>query len=123
MGGEHCDLDLREARRGLVDIFLTIEQNQQLVDWVKARERNLVYIYITQGHGDHYFGVKQLVEAFPAAKPVSSAGAVERAKQEGDPKFLGSFWNSRFPGKSRSPRYFRNPLTTTLLPSRGTRYT
>jgi glyoxylase-like metal-dependent hydrolase (beta-lactamase superfamily II) len=51
----------------LVDTFLTIEQNQQLVDWVKARERNLAYIYITRGHGDHYFGVKQLVEAFPAA--------------------------------------------------------
>ena len=47
----------------LVDTFLTIEQNQQLVDWVKARERNLAYIYITHGHGDHYFGVKQLVEA------------------------------------------------------------
>src|SRR5260370_36573595 len=62
----------------LVDTFLTIEQNQQLVDWVKARERNLAYIYITHGHGDHYFGVKQLVEAFPAAKPASSAAAVER---------------------------------------------
>jgi glyoxylase-like metal-dependent hydrolase (beta-lactamase superfamily II) len=94
----------------LVDTFLTIEQNQQLVDWVKARERNLAYIYITHGHGDHYFGVKQLVEAFPAAKPVSSAGAVERAKHEGDPKFLDSFWNSRFPGQISQPQVFPEPL-------------
>src|SRR4029077_14182679 len=53
---------------GLVDTFPTIDQNQQLVDGVKAHDRNLAYIYITHGHGDHAFGVRQLIEAFPAAK-------------------------------------------------------
>jgi glyoxylase-like metal-dependent hydrolase (beta-lactamase superfamily II) len=49
----------------LVDTFTTIEQNTDLVEWVKSFNRNLTQVYITHGHGDHFFGIKQLVEAFP----------------------------------------------------------
>src|SRR5258708_25196431 len=64
----------------VVDTFLTVDQNQQLVDWVKAHHRNLAYIYITHGHGDHGFGVRQLTEAFPAAKAVATEAVVAKAK-------------------------------------------
>jgi glyoxylase-like metal-dependent hydrolase (beta-lactamase superfamily II) len=94
----------------LVDTFLTIEQNQQLIDWIKTHDRNLAYIYITHGHGDHFFGIKQLVEAFPNAKPVSSAGTAHRAQQDGAPEFLESFWNSVFPGQIPQPQVFPQPL-------------
>ncbi len=90
----------------LVDTFLTIDQNQQLVDWVKTHDLNLTYIYITHGHGDHFFGIKQLLTAFPDASAVSSAGTAERAHREGSPGFLESFWNSRFPGQIAQPQVF-----------------
>ena len=40
----------------LVDTFLTIAQSTKLADEVAATARNLKYIYLTHGHGDHCFG-------------------------------------------------------------------
>ncbi len=88
----------------LVDTYLTIEQNQQLIDWVKAHDRNLTHIYITHGHGDHAFGVKQLTEAFPGAKAISTAAVVAKAKREGTAPFVDSFWIARFPGQVPQPQ-------------------
>jgi glyoxylase-like metal-dependent hydrolase (beta-lactamase superfamily II) len=39
----------------LVDAFMTVKQANALADWVAARGRNLTTIYITHGHGDHWF--------------------------------------------------------------------
>ena len=52
----------------LVDAFMMVEQPNALADWVAARGRNLTTIYITHGHGDHWFGVGTLLERFPNAK-------------------------------------------------------
>lgn len=99
-----------EREAVLVDTFLTVEQNQQLVEWVKRYDRNLLYVYITHGHGDHAFGVKQLTEAFPEAKAVASAQAVAKAKAEGAPAYLDSFWNALFPGQVPQPQVFPEAL-------------
>ena len=55
----------------LVDTFITIEQNERLVDWVKVHGRRLTYIYLTHGHGDHVYGIGQLLQAFPGASEVA----------------------------------------------------
>ena len=94
----------------LVDTFLTVDQNQHLVDWVRAHDRNLEYIYITHGHGDHGFGVRQLTEAFPAAKAIATAPVVAKAKFEGSSPFIDSFWAARFPGKIPQPQVFPEVL-------------
>jgi glyoxylase-like metal-dependent hydrolase (beta-lactamase superfamily II) len=39
----------------LVDTFLTIDHGVQLADEIAATGKNLTYIYITHGHGDHFF--------------------------------------------------------------------
>src|SRR3984885_4442981 len=49
----------------LVDAFLTVEQAAALVDWVAASGKNLTTIYITHGHGDHFFGIGALQNRFP----------------------------------------------------------
>src|SRR5580704_1422565 len=52
----------------LVDTFLTTEQSQSLLDWVVASGKNLITIYITHGHGDHFFGLAPILARLPRAK-------------------------------------------------------
>jgi glyoxylase-like metal-dependent hydrolase (beta-lactamase superfamily II) len=49
----------------LVDTLLTIDQNRALADWIAVRSKNLTTIYITHGHGDHFFGLGVLLDRFP----------------------------------------------------------
>ena len=34
---------------------MTVKQANALADWVAAKDKNLTTIYITHGHGDHWF--------------------------------------------------------------------
>jgi glyoxylase-like metal-dependent hydrolase (beta-lactamase superfamily II) len=83
----------------LVDAFLTIEQAHALVDWVAASGKNLTTIYVTHGHGDHFFGVGMLLDRFPNARAVATPGVVKVMRQQASPEFVASFWNVRFPGQ------------------------
>jgi glyoxylase-like metal-dependent hydrolase (beta-lactamase superfamily II) len=83
----------------LVDTFTTIEQNSELVEWVKSFDRNLTYIYITHGHGDHLFGIGQLLEAFPDAKAIGTADTVADAPINDQPAYREGFWELLFPGQ------------------------
>jgi glyoxylase-like metal-dependent hydrolase (beta-lactamase superfamily II) len=56
----------------LVDAFMTTEQANALADWVASKGKNLTTIYITHGHGDHWFGVGALLERFPNARVVAT---------------------------------------------------
>ena len=56
----------------LVDTFMTVAQASALANWVASKNRNLIAIYITHGHGDHWFGVGTLLERFPGAKVVAT---------------------------------------------------
>jgi glyoxylase-like metal-dependent hydrolase (beta-lactamase superfamily II) len=44
----------------LVDAPTTVEQAAALADWVVANGKNLTTIYVTHGHGDHFFGIGTL---------------------------------------------------------------
>ncbi|MFI9504060.1 MBL fold metallo-hydrolase [Nocardia sp. NPDC052566] len=94
----------------LVDTFATIDQNRELVDWVRAHDRNLRYIYITHGHGDHSFGIGQLREVFPEARAIASAGAAAAAAKDGSPEGVAAFWGKLFPGRIPDPREFPEAL-------------
>ncbi len=82
----------------LVDTFMTVDQNDVLVDWVKGSGKNLTAIYITHGHGDHWFGIGGLLERFPGARAVASP-AVVRMMKEQPPEVLRSWWHERLPGQ------------------------
>ena len=79
--------------------LLTIEQADALVDWVAASDKNLTTIYVTHGHGDHFFGIRALLNRFPTARPVATPDVVKLMRQQASPEFVRNFWGVCFPGQ------------------------
>src|ERR1700757_5319942 len=80
----------------LVDAFMTVKQANALADWVAARGKNLTTIYITHGHGDHWFGIGALLERFPIARAVATPNVVKVMRQHASPEVL-KIWKASFP--------------------------
>jgi glyoxylase-like metal-dependent hydrolase (beta-lactamase superfamily II) len=83
----------------LVDTFITVEQAHILVDWVAASSKNMTTIYVTHGHGDHFFGIGALLDRFPNAKAAAPPDVVKLMRQQASPEVLANFWNPLFPGE------------------------
>ena len=83
----------------LVDAFMTVEQASALAAWVASKNRNLTTIYITHGHGDHWFGVGTLLERFPKASVVATASTIAVMRGNASPEALSSAWGAAFPGQ------------------------
>jgi glyoxylase-like metal-dependent hydrolase (beta-lactamase superfamily II) len=83
----------------LVDTFLTLDQSVQLADEVAASGKNLTYVYITHGHGDHFFGLGALKQRFTDVRAVATAAVIDRIADQLEPDMLEGFWRQRFPGQ------------------------
>jgi len=83
----------------LVDAFMTVKQANALADWAAAKNKNLTTIYITHGHGDHWFGVGTLLERFPNATAVATPEVVKVMRQNASPERLSKGWKAAFPGQ------------------------
>jgi len=103
----------------LVDTFLTADQSQTLLDWVVANGKNLTAIYITHGHGDHFFGLAPLLERFPRAKAVAIPSVVDAMKAQLLPASLDGFWRKLFPGQILDRLLPAEPLNSNELELEG----
>ena len=83
----------------LVDAYLTTKQTSALADWVASKGKNLTTIYITHGHGDHWFGVGALLERFPNAQVVATHNTIQVMRQNASPQALDGAWKPGFPGQ------------------------
>lgn len=81
----------------LVDAFMTVEQARALAEWVASKNKNLTTIYITHGHGDHWFGVGTLLERFPHASVVATPNTVRVMRQNASAEALRTAWEPAFP--------------------------
>jgi glyoxylase-like metal-dependent hydrolase (beta-lactamase superfamily II) len=80
----------------LVDTFLTTEQSRKLLDWVVAGGKTLTAIYVTHGHGDHFFGLAPLLERFPNTKAVATPAVVKAMHEQLSPASIEN-WKRLFP--------------------------
>lgn len=83
----------------LVDAFMTVKQANELADWVAKSGKNLTTIYITHGHGDHWFGIGTLLDRFPNARAVATPDVVKVMRQNASPDVLEKVWKAAFPGQ------------------------
>lgn len=83
----------------LVDAYMTAKQANALADWVASKGKNLTTIYITHGHGDHWFGVGALLERFSKAKVVATPNTIKVMRQNASPEALNGAWKPGFPGQ------------------------
>jgi glyoxylase-like metal-dependent hydrolase (beta-lactamase superfamily II) len=84
----------------LTDPGMTADQARALGDWVAAKGRNLTDIFITHGHGDHWFAAGLLAERF-GARIVASAGTI--AQMHGNAAARPLLWDVVYPGIPESP--------------------
>src|ERR1700676_1205332 len=108
-----------EKDGGLVDTLLTIEQAKALVEWVAAHGKNVTTIYVTHGHGDHFFGLGAVLDRFPNAKAVATPDVVKVMRKQASPEFVASFWNARYPGQIPERLVLSNELKGNVIDLEG----
>jgi glyoxylase-like metal-dependent hydrolase (beta-lactamase superfamily II) len=84
----------------LTDPGMTTDQARALGDWVAAKGRNLTHIFITHGHGDHWFAAGLLAERF-GARVVASAGTI--AQMHANVAQRPFLWDKVYDGIPPSP--------------------
>jgi len=102
----------------LVDALLTVGQAGDLANWVAAHGKRLTTVYITHGHGDHWFGLSVILTRFPDARAFALPAVIERMRQYSTPERLAT-WHARFPGKLPDHLVLADPLPDHTLVLEG----
>jgi len=97
----------------LTDPGMTADQARALGAWVAGKGRNLTDIFITHGHGDHWFAAGLLAERF-GARVVASAGTI--AQMHGNVAARPLLWDKVYAGLIPPA-----PVTAVTVP--GNRFT
>lgn len=92
-------LILGQRDAALIDPPLTTTQAAEVGDWIAASGRQLRQIYITHGHGDHWFGAIPLLQRFPDVTVQATEGTAKLMAAQNDPDFRAQFWDRVFPGQ------------------------
>src|SRR5262249_25757564 len=103
----------------LVDTLLTVGQAGNLADWVTAQGKHLMAVYITHGHGDHWFGLSVIRARLPDARAWALPPVIERMRQDAAPERMASFWKAQFPGKLPDHLVLAEPLPDHTLELEG----
>lgn len=96
----------------LIDTPVTTAQTQGLIDWIKSviPNKRLTTIYITHGHGDHFFGISLLKKHFPGVTALATAATLTHMKKQTEPAVWDTTWSRFFPGQIDVPVQFAEAL-------------
>ncbi|KAL4762137.1 MBL fold metallo-hydrolase [Aspergillus foveolatus] len=95
-----CTLIHGDSEAVLVDTPLSISQTEDLAGWIKATApgKDLRYVYITHGHGDHWFGLTVLREHWPSLRAFATPGTIAHMHEQLKPEIFEGIWLTLFPG-------------------------
>lgn len=103
----------------LVDASATISQADGLIEWIEATigpKKILKAIYITHGHGDHFFTAPRIAAHWAGAQVVAKPDVNAHILQQYDEPLFTSLWLSLFPGGQIAS----TPFNASSLPADGT---
>ena len=87
-----------EKEAVLIDALITFAEAERVVEWIRSTGKRLTTVYITHGHGDHFFGLNTILANFPEAKAVALPEVVPFAQEQLGAGYMG-FWNALFPNQ------------------------
>jgi len=99
-----------ESDAVLVDPLMTIEDGRALAEWVVGTGKNLIAIYSTHGHGDHFFGAAVVGRRFPSARFLATPAVIRKMRQQASPESLESFWKPLLPNQIPNDLIVAEPL-------------
>jgi glyoxylase-like metal-dependent hydrolase (beta-lactamase superfamily II) len=103
-----------EKEAVLIDALITFAEAQHVVEWIRATGKQLITVYITHGHGDHFFGLNTILAAFPEAKAVALPEVVPFAQEDVGAGNM-AFWNALFPDQIPDRPLLPEPLEGSVI--------
>jgi glyoxylase-like metal-dependent hydrolase (beta-lactamase superfamily II) len=111
-----CTLIYGEKDAMLVDTPISVKQTNDLADWITKTlgpSRQLTTLYITHGHGDHWFGIPTLFARFGTLNIFTTPGTYNHMKEDG----VGPGWTrwaTLFPNNQITPPDYLDKSVYTL---------
>jgi len=90
----------------LVDPPFTTEQARDVSTWVQASGKHLTHIFITHGHGDHWFTAGVLADQF-GAEVVATPGTIDLMHRH--VAMRQTVWDRLFPGQIPATKVTATP--------------
>jgi len=103
----------------LVDTFVTTTQATALADGIAATGKRLTAIYITHAHGDHFLGLRVLLDRFPQAKALATPEVAAGMRRQATPEKLDARWRKLFPGEIVDDVAFADAMATDTIDLEG----
>lgn len=102
----------------LVDAPATVAQGQGLIAWMEQTMpgKQLKAVYVTHGHGDHFFTAPTIAANWPGAEVVAKQDVFAHMLQQYEEPLFTDLWLSLFPGGQITS----TPFNATVLPADGT---
>ena len=83
----------------LVDALVTTSEGEQLAAWIQDSDKQPQAIFVTHGHGDHFFGAGPVLAAVPGLRLIAcDQQVVDEAHSQTTPTGMTN-WNTWFPGQ------------------------